>query len=465
MTGAIIGDLAASTYLNDKEEFYARLVGRDATVSEYSIAALLAVRTAEAGILPTLADFRRASNLPCVEIAPEFLGEQELPHDPHSMGDWIIQRCIYANWGDAKVGLDPQPGWFDKEEGYFQMFIAKIITLLKSGWTKDEVYQQLGDVFKGCFHHWEWQTEAGGPLNYLFRAWDCFYHAFDFGSTLHNAVKCVGETRLNCALTGAIAEAMYGCRYYFVKAKYTSPQVEYPVLLQLPDALKENYSDELAVIQMQDNHNYHFWPKNNSRTNVERHIYSPVESRFEGMSVDQIQHGDILRSFEPGWENRYSFYKDNGWVYICRSFYLLGRFRFRWAGDGIYQIFDCQQTEQQPVDFDHSFQGAYEGLGYELRLDSIPFKYYQPGRLMPKIIERTVKGKFWHGEQMYSELDSTSQAKFDQAALKIYNESTDPRVKVLGKHLSAKQFGILYYINELYAKWCPYDTLEWIFDF
>ena len=64
MTGAIIGDLAASTYLNDKEEFYARLVGRDATVSEYSIAALLAVRTAEAGILPTLADFRRASNLP-----------------------------------------------------------------------------------------------------------------------------------------------------------------------------------------------------------------------------------------------------------------------------------------------------------------------------------------------------------------------------------------------------------------
>lgn len=41
MIGGIIGDLAASTYLSDKEDFYARLVGRDATVSEYSIAAFL----------------------------------------------------------------------------------------------------------------------------------------------------------------------------------------------------------------------------------------------------------------------------------------------------------------------------------------------------------------------------------------------------------------------------------------
>lgn len=218
-------------------------------------------------------------------------------------------------------------------------------------------------------------------------------------------------------------------------------------------------------MQMQDNHNYVFWPKNDSRTNVERHIYSPVESRFERMPVTQIQHGDILRSFEPGWESRYSFYKDNGWVYICRSFYMLGRFRFRWASDGSYQIFDCQQTEKQPTAFDDSLQWALDGLGYELRLDSIPFKYYHPGRQKPKIIERTVKGKFWHGEQMFSELDSTSQTQLEQAALKIYNESTDPRVKALGKRLSARQLGILYYINELYAKWCPYDTLEWIFDY
>lgn len=378
------------------------------------------------------------------------------------MDDATVHLC---ELGDTKVGLDPQPDWFDKEEGYFQMFIAKIIILLKNGWTKDEVYHQLGDVFKNCYHNREWQTEAGGSLNYLFRAWNCFYHAFDFGSALHNAVKCIGDTRLNCALTGAIAEAMYGCRFYFVKKKYASPQIDYPLLLQLPAAIKEKFSGELAVMKMQDNHNYLFWPKNNSRTNIERHIYTPVKSRFEGMSVTQIQHGDILRSFEPGWENRYSFYKDNGWVYICRSFYILGRFRFRWISDSGYQIVDCQQTEQQPTEFDNSFQEALEGLNYALSMYSIQFKYYRPGLQMPKIIERTMKGKFWHGEQMYSELDSTSQTKFEKDALKIYNESTDARVKALGKRLSAKQLGIVFYINELYSKWCPYDTFEWIFDY
>ena len=40
MLGAIIGDLAASTYLRDKDEFYAHLIGKDAIVSELSVAVL-----------------------------------------------------------------------------------------------------------------------------------------------------------------------------------------------------------------------------------------------------------------------------------------------------------------------------------------------------------------------------------------------------------------------------------------
>ena len=40
MLGAIIGDLAASTYLRDKNEFYAHLIGKDAIVSELSVAVL-----------------------------------------------------------------------------------------------------------------------------------------------------------------------------------------------------------------------------------------------------------------------------------------------------------------------------------------------------------------------------------------------------------------------------------------
>lgn len=42
----------------------------------------------------------------------------------------------------------------------------------------------------------------------------------DFGSALHNAMRMKGNKRLLGTLTGAIAEAMYGCRNYFIKKKY-----------------------------------------------------------------------------------------------------------------------------------------------------------------------------------------------------------------------------------------------------
>lgn len=44
MLGAIIGDLAASTYLRDKNEFYSNLIGKDATVSELSVAVLWTIK-------------------------------------------------------------------------------------------------------------------------------------------------------------------------------------------------------------------------------------------------------------------------------------------------------------------------------------------------------------------------------------------------------------------------------------
>lgn len=44
MLGAIIGDLAASTYLRDKNEFYALLIGKDAAVSELSVAVLWTIK-------------------------------------------------------------------------------------------------------------------------------------------------------------------------------------------------------------------------------------------------------------------------------------------------------------------------------------------------------------------------------------------------------------------------------------
>ena len=72
------------------------------------------------------------------------------------------------------------------------------------------------------------------------------------------------------------------------------------------------------------------WAKNDSRTNIERHTYTHIDSRFNNMRVSGEIHRRILKSFAPDWEHRFSFYKDNGWVYLCRSGFILGRFRFRY---------------------------------------------------------------------------------------------------------------------------------------
>ena len=47
-----------------------------------------------------------------------------------------------------------------------------------------------------------------------------FYDAFDYVSTIHNAVKQPGNTTLNGILASALADAMYGCENYYVKKEY-----------------------------------------------------------------------------------------------------------------------------------------------------------------------------------------------------------------------------------------------------
>ena len=67
------------------------------------------------------------------------------------------------------------------------------------------------------------------------------------------------------------------------------------------------------------------------------------------MRITSEIHRRIIKSFEPGWEDRYSFYLDNGWVYVCRSYVLLGRFRFRKLEDGTYRLFDVQDSNEHEL--------------------------------------------------------------------------------------------------------------------
>lgn len=47
----------------------------------------------------------------------------------------------------------------DKQEGYARMFIRKLILKLHSGATKDEVHEELGGIFKGIRHDWQWKLD------------------------------------------------------------------------------------------------------------------------------------------------------------------------------------------------------------------------------------------------------------------------------------------------------------------
>ena len=90
-------------------------------------------------------------------------------------------------------------------------------------------------------------------------------------------------------------------------------------------------------------------------------------------------------------------------------------------------------------------------------------KYYHGEETYPEEWENTVKAKFWHGERMFvrGRLDIKEWT----------NRAIDLKVKLTGEKLesankySDAQFGLILYINELFAKWCPYDDLDWIFEY
>jgi hypothetical protein len=77
---------------------------------------------------------------------------------------------------------------------------------------------------------------------------------------------------------------------------------------------------------------------------------------------------------------------------------------------------------------------------------------------MPKEYENTHKADFWHGEMMLNKAGDNIGQWIDagMAALERQNDNT---LYKFAKELGKERFGVAYYINELYAKWRPYDSL------
>ena len=328
MLGAIAGDLAAWTYENDRECFYASLTSKDAVLSNLGKTAL---DTA-------LWSLDRRQN-DCIEL------EIQVPINPTDYADRLIMLANLAWYNENPQALikSAKDIFYDDKEGmYAGNIIVELIQSLHIGKSKKEALSgHFGNIFVQMKSGWQWKDSkpTDGLLTYLMRAWYCFETAWDFTSAIHNAARWQDVDRhLLCSLTGAIAEAMYGCEYRLLKEKYGSNWYNFIVY---PDAINE------GVLRIKDYQyeNRNFFPKNSALTNVERHIWTHYNSSFENRQFSPEEYRRHIRSSHTGWEYRYGIYLDDGWVYIYRSAVLLARFRYV-QEDRFYTIKDVQKSDQ-----------------------------------------------------------------------------------------------------------------------
>ena len=326
MIGAFIGDLAAWTWEHDHDKFYPQLFLDVAQRSVYSDVMLFTAKT--------------------------------LIENPNISRDEFMRmhQCYFGN-GNAKVNANYDLlrsiviGWMydgdeisnaihrycicdDKEELYASHFMANLIYRLRTGYTKKEAAQvEFCGTFRSFTKEEHWKT-GDGVLSYLVRAWMSFYDAFDYGSTIHNAVNKHGNLSLNCILAGGLADAMYGCENYFVKKKFEGGR----------------YIEHLDFVDNSIYHLHHskqtFFPKNNARTNVERHYWYDAPCPFSDKVITPELKRRITKAFYTGWEDRFGFYLDDGWYYVYRSFILLSRFKLKEVTDGTYRITNYQKSDE-----------------------------------------------------------------------------------------------------------------------
>lgn len=460
MIGTLIGDLAAWTYEHDKDMFFQQLVadnGGEAKLSVYGKAFL------NAACKYVLERPRQQNDL---EFSP-------LDRDRY-VGQWLMWQIMMA-WTDTEdVEGVPECHALDKEEMYAKRFVFGLIRSLRNGATKSEAYYSTFS-FEDLSKTWKWKTENHesniGMLTYIFRAWDSFYRAFDYTSTIHNAVKWPGDKHLTAAIAGAFADAMYGCELSYIKNKYAKGKDLYHRIKI--DAVDEQngYQHGLIMELFKCSFRYRtFYPKNNSLTNVELHSWQPVMNVFENISFNEEEHDRILLSAPTGWECRYGMYLDDGWIYVYRSHVLIGRFQLEKLEKQWFIVNPQLSGECSFKDFCIALECAiYEGcrlqkpdIGNAARVVEL-CKYFNGENDVPPKWKHEIQGNFWYGEMMFCKghhdiLHWTEDGKKVQKKLK-------GKKLAFSKKYKPEQFGMILYIESLFAKWNPYDALGWIYEY
>lgn len=90
------------------------------------------------------------------------------------------------------------------------------------------------------------------------------------------------------------------------------------------------------------------------------------------------------------------------------------------------------------------------------------FKYYNREDRSP-FSHNDVRDKFWDGERSFVTTHQ-SVSKWKEQGVR-YLKNANAKTKTLAQKYTPEQFGVIIYIEMLVRKWCPYDNLDWIFDY
>lgn len=319
MNGAILGDLAAWTWEQDKDLFFRKLVSSEASPSKMMKEMLL--------MADTLAQVR---------------GSDIKVHESLGMRislEATVLRAIAIGWlydTEAETASAYQEYGFtyDKEDWYAGAFMWKLIFALRHGASKkDALMVENVSSFMGFVEDISW-NEQSSILGVLIRAWGAFYSSYDFGSALHRAMEVPGDRHLNGILVGALADAMYGCDRYMVKAKY-GKGCSLTDLVNVPSRFQALYRAGRT-----------FFAKNCAMTNVERHVWKDVANPYGDKIISRELRRRILKAFQPTFDDRYGFYLDDGYIYVYRSCRVLNRFKLSSMSDGTFRIVELQASEE-----------------------------------------------------------------------------------------------------------------------
>jgi len=369
MLGAIIGDLAAYTWQHNKDVFYKKLIADDAQLSEYG-----------ATIIALAKPIYQKEKIGFDTIEKQLFDYLRNEHDiAEDVREWM--KSYKSNMSFNKVRLivnmmNALAGWcgesadeaqktsdalfhsflLEKEDFYASLSLPILIWNLRQGLTKDEAIQGLIGHVGDTIIEWKYKN-TDSPLSAIARAWDAFYRSYDFTSAIHSAVKSPINPRLTAAITGTLAEAMYGCEYGFLKKKYQNNIRSFEI--KPPLHIENKYRDELYFIRK--NTLVSFFPKNKAMTNVERHHWTNAKSKYKNMMMDNAYYQLLKKAFYTDWDNRYGFYLDDGWFYVYRSYVLICRFRVIKKSEDSFYIEQIQKGDEDNI-YEIALEEAFHSL-------------------------------------------------------------------------------------------------------